>query len=71
MKIEEVRVKVQVVQVKLKCPNCDIGFLEPYGDITYDTWPQGYPHKCSNNACGNTAAVSGKRYPYIEYQEII
>ncbi len=62
-----VRKKMIPVEVRWMCPmdGCD-GEMEDNGM----RWPMnimGYHHTCTK--CGFTAALSGKSYPTVEYEE--
>ncbi|MFA5174700.1 MAG: hypothetical protein WC438_05960 [Candidatus Pacearchaeota archaeon] len=64
--MEEIK-KVETVQIDYKCPDCDKGYLRPTG-VPSPRNPTFYQHKCT--CCGYTEDIN-KKYPYIEYREII
>ena len=54
----EKRTEVKVIQVSLKCDECEIGEMIYTGRESI--------HQC--NACGNQFDVIGKTYPFVEYE---
>lgn len=63
----EVTKEVKVVEVNMKCDECNEGLMEATGDsVCLTTLPPqtSYRHKCSK--CGRTDMYSIK-YPYYKY----
>lgn len=66
---DEVRVRVEVLEVRKMCPKCKDGMMESCGGIARLTSPPQYPHACTK--CGHSVYYSGITYPYTEYKETI
>ena len=62
----EVRQLVKTFRVRMVCPKCGEGFMEP-GDVVLTTYPPLYPHTCDH--CGYIDSYR-VMYPYIEYEAV-
>lgn len=60
----EVIKEVKVVEVNMKCDECNEGLMEPVGNNVLMTNPPKYPHKC--NKCGYRENYT-RIYPYQKY----
>lgn len=59
------RTEVKTVKVDMKCDECNKGYLRPTGQC-FMTSPPKYPHECDK--CGKREVITGKTYPYIDYE---
>lgn len=56
------------VRVRWPCPVDGCSGEMKINGFVWPTIPEGYHHTCT--ICGFTAAISGKRYPAVEYEEV-
>lgn len=69
MKLKEYPTEVKSYRINLQCPKCTLGSLISTNNYLASHPPQ-YIHECDE--CGYTKGIlGGKKYPYIDYKEII